>query len=247
MSNVVIVTAKSVNKTYADKNLVQIGGHPCVSYGVRAGVDAGLVDTTFIYSDGEKIRSVGESYGAIPLIEAEPHQHHSDAIVDAVRQVKEKHAPDLNLVTILLGNTVAANAALVDLSIEILNKNPDLDSVMSVWQAQDDHPYRALKITEEGHLGSFLGIEAPTSRQSYPPVYYYDQGVWTFRYDCINRKEGPSPWWWMGKKSFPIIRNWVTGRDIHTQLDVDYCSFWINNNVQDEILNKEAIEQLLGK
>lgn len=247
MSSAVIIPAKAKNTTYENKNIVDICGKPCIAYNVLAGVDSPLIDRTFVYSDGEEIRKVAKEYGATPLEMEVVQEHHSGAIMDAIELVKKEHLPDLDTITILLGNTVAANAELVTLSHEILNTRPEIDSVMSVWQAQDDHPFRALKINEEGYLESFLGLEVATSRQSYPPVYFYDQGVWTFRYENIHKREGPQPWWWVGKNSFPIIRYWVTGRDIHAQLDVDYCSYWVKHDHKDDIVNQDDIDKLLKK
>jgi N-acylneuraminate cytidylyltransferase len=52
----------------------------------------------------------------------------------------------------------------------------------------------------------------------------------------------------MGKKSFPIIRNWVTGRDIHTYLDVFVSEVLIQRHYpDDEILNMNEIDCLLEK
>jgi N-acylneuraminate cytidylyltransferase len=33
----------------------------------------------------------------------------------------------------------------------------------------------------------------------------------------------------MGKHSAPIVRNWVTGRDIHTLLDAGFSEWWLAN------------------
>ena len=33
----------------------------------------------------------------------------------------------------------------------------------------------------------------------------------------------------MGKCCYPIVRNWVTGRDIHTLLDVSIAELWLTH------------------
>src|SRR5258705_392057 len=68
-----------------------------------------------------------------------------------------------------------------------------------------------------------------TERQSYPKAYYYDQGVWAFRKATVQAKDGPNPWWWMGKRVQPIVRPWVTGRDIHGLIDVFFSEHWVNH------------------
>jgi N-acylneuraminate cytidylyltransferase len=99
---------------------------------------------------------------------------------------------------------------------------------MTVWEAADDHPLRALEI-HDGILRPYGGVErrVSTERQSYAKAYYYDQGVWAFRKQCVRSQDGPNPWWWMGKRSAPIVREWVTGRDIHGRLDVAIAEWWL--------------------
>jgi hypothetical protein len=120
------------------------------------------------------------------------------------------------------------DGGLIDRSLAMLEERADLDSVISVWEAADDHPFRALQI-EDGLVYAFgdKAREVSTERQSYPRAYYYDQGIWTFRKACVRRRDGPNPWWWMGRRCAPIIRPWVTGRDVHTLLDVAISEWWV--------------------
>ncbi len=250
VTNVAIITARGGSQSIPNKNVVGILGKPALGYVIEAARGARLIKDVYITTDDDKIKDVGRQYKC-RIIDRPPHlslpdTNHGDVMVHAIDVVR-KEDPGLSIVTILLGNTVMVNSRLIDLSVQILNQKPEYDSVMSVWEAADDHPYRAMKIGESGFLESFSNVQSGTSRQYYPKVYYYDQGVWTFRYQCAYRREGPNPWWWMGKKSFPIIRNWVTGRDFHSYLDLKISEFWVNNKLEDEIVNLKEIESLLGK
>jgi len=243
--NVAIITARGNNQSIKDKNLIDIHGKSSLGYVIESAQNARLIDDVYITTDCEKIKSLGLGYGC-KIIDRPPElslpdTNHGVVIAHAVEAIK----PQPDIVTILLGNTVMGNSKLIDMSVRILGKNLAFDSVMSVWKAADDHPYRALKLNE-GFLESYSDGEFNTARQSYPDVYFYDQGVWTFRYDCIDQKGSVGCWWWMGKKCFPIIRNWVTGRDFHSQLDVKISEFWIENNLEDEIVNLQEIEGLVG-
>jgi len=87
---------------------------------------------------------------------------------------------------------------------------------------------RAMEI-HEGLLRPYGGSvrQVSTARQSYPKAYYYDQGVWAFRKQCVQRRDGPNPWWWMGARCKPIVRTWTAGRDIHTHFDVAVAEWWV--------------------
>ncbi len=244
----VLITAKGNNESLPDKNLIPIAGKPSLQYVIEAAVNAKNIGKVFVSTEDDRIRELSEKFECTiidrPVELAQPDSNHGDVIKHGVFEI-EKNVGCLDNVTVLLGNTIMTSSALIDMSIEILNKKKDIDSVMSVWLAQDDHPYRALRIGEGGYLEAYSDVQSGTSRQFYPKVYYYDQGVWTFRKECVFKGEGPNPWWWMGKNSFPIIRNWVTGRDFHTQLDLDFSEYWEQSGQQDEILNADEIKQIL--
>ena len=244
-----LITAKGNNQSLPDKNLITICGKPSLQYVIEAAKNAKRIGKVYLSTEDPRIRALGELLKCHiidrPPTLSQADTNHGDVMRHGIDFIN-RETTDLGCVTVLLGNTVMTNADLIDLSLQILDKRQELDSVMSVWLAQDDHPYRALHLDDKGYLKSFLNIQSGTSRQYYPTVYYYDQGVWTFRHQCVYERKGPNPWWWMGENSFPILRNWVTGRDFHTQLDLDVADYWIRSEHKDEILNMEAIRKLLA-
>lgn len=252
--NVAIITARGGSESIPFKNLSEICGKPSIFYPIMAAKAAQRIQETFLFTDSDRIGAVAMEYGCRVIRRGQElcgrDVNHGDAICAAIELVREE-VQELNIVTILLGDSVMINPELIDLSVNILEVGPQWDSAMSVWQANDDHPYRAMCLSETGGLLSFLttkyGERAKfqTARQSYPPVYFYDQGVWTFRHDVPGRREGPSPWWWMGKNVFPIIRRWISGRDYHTQLDLDLAEWWINSKQVDFIENRDQINAVL--
>jgi N-acylneuraminate cytidylyltransferase len=231
--NVAIITARAGSKSILDKNVYEVLGRPLVAYPIQAALDAESVDKVFVSTDGESIAKAGQDLGCEVIWRPEElcgdHVNHGDVIKHAVEWVDGKYE-GLENVVLMLGNTVMVDGALIDQSLAILAERPDLDSCMSVWEAADDHPLRSMQI-KDGLLRPYgdENRQVSTERQSYSKAYYYDQGVWTFRKECVQKREGPNPWWWMGKRSYPIVRNWVTGRDIHTHLDISMAQWWLDH------------------
>ncbi|MBI5849142.1 MAG: acylneuraminate cytidylyltransferase family protein [Nitrospirae bacterium] len=231
--NIAIITARAGSKSILDKNVYPVGGQPLIAYPIHAALDAKQIGAVYISTDGEKIATVSRELGCHIIDRPEElcgdHVNHGDVIKHAVEYV-DGRVKDLKNVVLLLGNTVMIDGELIDQALDILETHSDLDSVMTVWQAADDHPLRALEICE-GLVRPYGGSErqASTERQSYPKAYYYDQGIWAFRKECVQRHEGPNPWWWMGKRCYPIVRNWMAGRDIHSYLDVCLAEWWLAN------------------
>jgi len=231
--NAAIITARAGSKSIRDKNVYRLAGRPLIAYPIAAARAAREVACIYVSTDGESIAEVAAKLGCEiiwrPETLAGDHVNHGEVIRHAVEYVAAR-VPDLENVVVLLGNTVMIDGVVIDQALAMLEANPDLDSVMSVWEAADDHPFRALQI-EDGLLYAFgdKGRQVSTERQSYPKAYYYDQGVWAFRKHCVHQRDGPNPWWWMGGKCHPIIRPWITGRDIHTLLDVAIAEWWVNH------------------
>ncbi len=232
--NVAIVTARAGSKSIIDKNVIPIGGKPLVAYPIEAARDAERIGAVFVSTDGDAIAQASRDAGA-EIIERPDslggdHINHGDVIKHAVEEA-DKRVSGLENVVLLLGNTVMIDSLLIDQCLALLDERDDLDSVMTVWEAADDHPLRALQIRDDGLLSTYGDAprDVSTERQSYAKAYYYDQGVWAFRKDCVQRRTGPNPWWWMGERCYPIVRPWITGRDINGPFDVPFHEWWVQN------------------
>ena len=181
--NIVILTAKGGNTTVQNKNIIPVLGVPVFLYPLRAALAARQAEQIYISTEDPDIKSIALKEG-VKIIDrpaelSQPDSQHRDVIAHAVRELDEIHA-DLENVVVLLGNTVQVTSNIINQCFEELESG-NCDSIATVWKAQDDHPYRALAIDENGFAKSFLGVQAGSNRQSYPPVYYYDQGVWAFK------------------------------------------------------------------
>lgn len=203
---------------------------------MSAAREAKLIDEVFVTTECPTIKSISLECGAKiidrPVELSQPLSNHGDVILHGAKAAQIYLGQDILTVTILLGNTVMVTAEDIDLAVNKTLSDPQIDSAMTVWKAQDDHPLRAMVINDEGYLKPFLkDIKPDTNRQSYQDVYYYDQGPWTVRMNSLLRsestREGPGAWWWMGKNCLPIERLWVTGRDTHSQYDIDIAEWWL--------------------
>ncbi len=229
--NVAIVTARAGSKSIIDKNVFPVNDRPMVQYPIHAARQASRIDGVYVSTDGERIAAASREAGA--TIIPRPDElggdsvNHGIVIRHAVEWVDER-VEGLENIVLLLGNTVMISGELIDHCLEILETRKDIDSAMTVWEAGDDHPLRAMEI-RDGLVVPYGGTqrEVSTERQSYPKAYYYDQGVWAFRKDCVQRRDGPNPWWWMGARVHPVVRMWTTGRDVHSHFDIGVHRWWL--------------------
>ena len=99
---------------------------------------------------------------------------------------------------------------------------------MTVWEAADDHPLRALQIVD-GKLGHVRRPARGLDRAAELPegVLLRSGRVGVPQADACSAATGPNPWWWMGKNVKPIIRPWITGRDINGPYDVPFHEWFV--------------------
>lgn len=235
--NIAIITARAGAAQHPDKNMYPVDGVPLISYPIRAALKAKLIDKVYISTDAPDIANYGKTLGAEIIERPESlralNVNHGDVIQHAVSTV-DASVPALENIVVLLGNSVMIDEATIDHALKLLDANPDVDSYMTVFQAGNDHPLRALEVDSAGALQPFQAPsrDVTTEKEAYRPAYYFDQGAWVFRKECIAKKEGPSPWWWMGKNCVPLVRPWIQGRDIQTYFDLALAEWWVQNRAK---------------
>lgn len=133
-------------------------------------------------------------------------------------------------IVFLQGNCVMYDAELIDFFIGELERNQECTSVISTFQAKNEHPLLALEETDEGYLKTpsfFESVSSPVHR-----MYYFDQSLMAFRAENLKSEKGPGPYWWLGEKCKPIARHWISGRDIKDDFDLHLSKIWHMNNNQ---------------
>jgi len=238
--NVAIITARGdMHESLPDKNLVEVASWPLITYPLMA-ANSEQIKKIFVSTNSEKITKVVREFCPSAFVInrppelSEPDTNHGDVIRHAVKFVDDAFPGRLENVVVLLGNTVMVDSALVDRCLIKLQSNEQATGVMTVWKAADDHPYRSMRVDEDGMLKEYEIRKGAidTNRQSYEPAYYYDQGVWAFRKEYAYLKEGPQPWWWMGKSVLPVVREWSAGRDVHNEFDLEVAEWWIRRKYE---------------
>ena len=234
MSEVIstIITARGGSKSIYKKNIIDISGRALISYPIDSSLNS-ISHHTFVDTDCHQIAECSRKLGASiinrPSYLSGDDVDHGDVIRFSCNSVIDL-VGNVDIFVVLLGNTVMISSELINDGINKLISNPDATAVCSVWEAADDHPYRAMEL-RDGYLYSHSAVipnnDVTTNRSSYRPAYFYDQGIWVFRSSNFNSEPtGPATWSWLGHKVIPIVRPWITGRDINGPFDVNFHSMW---------------------
>lgn len=227
-----IITARGGSKSIYKKNIIDICGLPLIAYPIQASLSS-ICQHIFVDTDCSEIAKQSRNLGA-SIIDRPPNLSgddvdHGDVIRFSCRAALERLG-HVDIFVVLLGNTVMISSDLIDEGVKLLASRSDASAVCSVWEAADDHPYRAMEL-RDGYLFSHSAVipnkEVTTNRSSYKPAYFYDQGIWIFRSSNIDAAQnGPATWSWLGDRVLPIVRPWITGRDINGPFDVNFHRLW---------------------
>ncbi len=235
MKTFAIITARSGSKSIKNKNLINVLNKKLIEYPINIAKKTKSISEIFVDTDGEDIAKVAKKNNCKVLMRPRNLRgdsiSHTEVIRNSINTI-EDNFQKFDIAVVMLGNALMFDNKFIEKAIKFLKQKKTYDSVMSVWEAGDDHPFRALKIKNK-KLHSFFNLKnISTNRQSYPKAYFYDQSPWIFRTKNIKFTNGPGPWNWMGKKSYPIVRKWVTGRDIHSHFDLEISKFWVKNKTK---------------
>jgi len=61
---IAIIPARSGSKGLKNKNILNVSGHPLISYSIQAAKESKFINKIFVTTDGEKIAKISKSYGA---------------------------------------------------------------------------------------------------------------------------------------------------------------------------------------
>jgi len=225
---------------FPGKNVYPVLGKPMMAWPLMAAKRSKYVNRTYISTDSQKIKTIGQEYGA-EIIDRPPELCTKEALgehafVHGYRHIKELTGEEIELVVLLFCNAATILPETIDEGISVLKKYPDYDSAVTVSKYNMWSPLRARKIGSDGLLHPFVPFETfgdpktlNCDRDSQGDVWFADMSVSIVRPHCLEHlEEGLLPQKWMGQKIFPL-RQWG-GCDVDFEWQVPQVEFWLKKH-----------------
>jgi hypothetical protein len=225
---------------FPGKNVYPVLGKPLMAYPLMAAKNAKSVDTVYVSTDSQKIKSIGREYGA-EIIDRPPELCSKealgeDAYVHGYRYIKEATGKDIELVVLLFCNAATILPETIDEGIAVMRKHPGYDSAVTVSKYNMWSPLRARKEGPDGLLHPFIPFETfgdpktlNCDRDSQGDVWFADMSVSIVRPHCLEHlEEGLLPQKWMGQKIFPL-KQWG-GCDVDYEWQIPQVRFWLEKH-----------------
>lgn len=221
------------NNTLKDKNVLPVLGRPLCQYPAMAAKNCELITKFYCSSDDEKILSAAEECGFTRIVRpaelALPTAQHVDAIVHALKVIKEQDNYEPDILVVILANNATTKTEWIRESIQNLIDNPNLSSSCPVMQEQDHHPYRCKCLREDGCLDTWFDFgdqKISTNRQDLPKNFVFCHNFWTLNLkNSLYSGKGQQPWTFMGENVKPVVVE--ESFDIHDMDDIIRTEKWL--------------------
>ncbi|MBC7487932.1 MAG: acylneuraminate cytidylyltransferase family protein [Cytophagaceae bacterium] len=235
MNILAIIPARGGSKGLPNKNILPLLGHPLIAYSVKAAQDSIYINRIIVSTDSEVIAEAARTYGAEvpfirPAIYAQDLSTDLDVFQHALTWLKEheNYVPDY--VVQLRPTSPVRQAALIDLCIERMLRNPKADSLRIVTPSPIT-PYKMWKLNgEEEPMEPLLfveGIQEPYNepRQRLPQTYWQIGTLDVIRPHIITEQSSMS-----GKTILPHVVDNLFAVDIDDLFSFQKAAEVIVNN-----------------
>ena len=225
MKYLVIIPARGGSKGIPNKNIIDLGGKPLISYTVKEALSLFSSEDICVSTDDNKIMSVVTSLGlqipfSRPASLATDTASSRDVLVHAIN-----HYQDLgnhyDAIILLQPTSPFRTSKHIKDAISIYESSNDIDMVVSVKESKSN-PYFNLFEEDENLSLKKSKHSSVTRRQDVPTVYEYNGALYIIKVDSLLSRND---------LNFSTIKKYVMSDedsyDIDTPLDLQISRFLI--------------------
>ena len=215
-----------------NKNLIKIKKKKILDYPCEAAKNVKAISQFYVSSENIKILDAASKNGFKKIIRPKKYSQKNSQHIDVLRHSvdffkKKKLFPEI--IVVLLANSPTIKSEWIKKSIDILQKNKKITSVVPVIKNNDFHPLRAKKVVNNylrPHL--YTKKNMSSNRQDLISNYFLTHNFWTIRTSSIIKNNGYAPWKFMGKNCSPIVIN--NSIDIHDETDLVLARYIVDKH-----------------
>ena len=230
-----IIPARGGSKGVPGKNLRPLGGFPLISHSIKTAISVPAISEVVLSTEHPMIAEIGASFGAqIPFLRPREIAGDMAALIDVVRHGYthfKLHGRTFEGVLCLQPTAPFIKSSTITEAIELLQES-GCDSVTTVAQISEGHPYTAKRMESQNVITNFCdpprGLDI-SSRQSREPAYFLTGGFYLRSIPLIENKvrEGHV----LGDDGRAIRVSGIEATDINTELDFRFAEFLLKEGL----------------
>lgn len=193
MKVLAIIPARGGSKGLPGKNIRPLCGKPLIGWTIEQAMASRYVDEIFVSTDSEEIARVAESFG-VSVPDLRPAELANDTATSAsfvIYTIEKLKAlcREFDYILLLEPTSPLRTVEDIDKAIELLQNNPQAQSVVGVCKAECAHPTFMVEINDNGVLSPYLGQMDAVRRQDIGDLYYFEGTVYVSRVDAFLEKK----------------------------------------------------------
>ncbi|MDB4337440.1 hypothetical protein OAA09_00320 [bacterium] len=218
MTNVyALQTARAGSKSVISKNTMLFDNKPLFQYPVEKALESSLIKEVYISTDISLIKENLENlpYKVLDRPDSlcgDDSSHH-DVMIHGIEKIEEIENENVDLLVILLGNSLGSSGKELDEAINFLINNPEYDSIQSVSEFNMFNPFRSFIVRNE-NLETYMNqedikkatvLKNINDKKSAGDIYFANGSFFICRRNILIDRKGMLPFPWLGNK----IKAWI--------------------------------------
>lgn len=219
------------------KNKMLLVGKPLYQWSAHAMMNCSAINECFISTDDDEIENNLLSDGFKSLRRPQELLTNESLLESSIHwAAKEIHRryPATKYIVITLCNAPAVTTEIIQKGFEILDRQPEVDSAVTVSQLGMFSPERA-RTLDNGLLVPYVpfnlfGHTISCDRKDHLKTFFADGGATIVRIESLLEMDGNMPpFKWMGRKIYPLEQPANTG-DLDYEWQIPVLEWWLKKH-----------------
>jgi CMP-N-acetylneuraminic acid synthetase len=180
-----VIPARGGSKGVLHKNVRLVAGEPLVAYAIRTAQESRRLTAFLTTTDDDEIAEVARRCGS-PVLRRPPELAQDDTpmvpvLLHALEHAERQAGAPYDTIVLLQPPAPIRAGEDIDAIVRMLEKDPTVESVISVSPMEDVHPARMYRLDAEGWMEPLWPEWETAQRQELPIVYYRNGALYAVR------------------------------------------------------------------
>lgn len=186
MRVIAIIPARGGSKGVPGKNCFPIEGKPLIEYSIEAALASQYLSDIFVSSDDPKIITIASKFTGVKIHRRDKTiAGDSSPVSQTIEAVLiENKLFDVDAIMLLQPTSPIRTGMQIDAAIELMERTPEANSLISVCAMNDVHPAR-MYWKQGNELDPILKQFEETRRQDIPPAYFRNGSIYLTRLEAF--------------------------------------------------------------
>jgi len=220
MNVAILQTASRGSQSVPNKNILEFNGLPLFLHNIMHVKKSKYQPSIYMSTDIPHLKELAKKHNFKIINRPEElagsNSSHHEVMRHGVTEIEKIENKRIDILVVILGNTISAWHEDVDRGINILISNNDVDSVISVGKYNMFNPMRSLSISDDGSLSRVVEMNKLNNsvqnnnvndKDVVGDVYYLNGSFMIMRRSAIFGESDMLPFPWLGNKTIPIVQN----------------------------------------